>query len=71
MQKLTMKKTHKTADGLCIEGLGLGGKVKGTGFIVIAENSEDLAKIGALLGITITDPQDVKGVALFMGRDCR
>lgn len=70
MKQLSMKSTHKAADGKCIEGVGVGCKLNGIGCVIIAADAQDIAKIGAFLGKSVKDA-DVKQVAVFMARDCR
>lgn len=70
MKNLSMKSTHKMADGKCIEGVGVGCKLDGIGCVIIAANAQDISKIGAFLKKSVKDT-DIKGVAVFMGRDCR
>jgi hypothetical protein len=61
---------HKLADGKCIEGVGVGCKLEGLSFIVIAENAAEIVKIGALLEKTVKDT-DMSRVAVFMARDTK
>ena len=70
MKNLTMKSSHKLADGKCIEGVGVGCKLDGIGCVIIAENVADIAKIGAFLAKSVKDA-DVKEVAVFMARDIK
>ena len=70
MKNLTMKSSHKLADGKCIQGVGAGCKLDGIGCVIIAANAQDIAKIGAFLKKTYKDT-DLREVAVFRKGDCR